>query len=101
MNNIITYKKILKDKHSVNAVGGFSYQSWTSAQSSVTNMNFPSNALTYYNKASAASPGRTYNTDQSRALASVISRLNYALLFPVPSTEILQNQNFGSQNPGR
>lgn len=78
IDNILTYKKIFNKRHSVNAVGGFSYQQWRSTQTSVTNQNFPSNALTYYNMASAASPGRTYTTDQSRALASVISRFIYS-----------------------
>ncbi len=78
LDNIFTYKKIFKAKHSLNAVGGFSYQTWRSAQTSVTNQNFPSNALTYYNMASAAAPGRTYTTDQTRSLASIIGRINYA-----------------------
>lgn len=78
VDNILTYKKTINDKHSINAVGGFSYQQWRSAQTSVTNQNFPSNALTSYNMASASSPGRTYTTDQSRALASIIARLNYS-----------------------
>ncbi|MEJ7828821.1 MAG: TonB-dependent receptor, partial [Segetibacter sp.] len=78
VDNIFTYKKIFNDKHSLNAVAGFSYQTWRNAQSSVTNQNFPSNALTYFNMASAASPGRTYTTDERRSLESVLSRVNYA-----------------------
>lgn len=78
LDHIVTYKKIFNEKHSLNAVAGFSYQTWRSAQTSVTNQNFPSNALTYYNMASAAAPGRTYTLDQTRSLASVLSRINYA-----------------------
>jgi TonB-dependent starch-binding outer membrane protein SusC len=78
LDHILTYKNIFSGKHSLNAVGGFSYQSWRSAQTSVTNQNFPSNALTYNNMASAAAPGRTYTTDQRRALESVLGRVNYA-----------------------
>ncbi len=78
VDNIFTYKKIFKRKHSLNAVAGFSYQTWRNAQSSVTNQNFPSNALTYFSMASAASPGRTHTTDERRSLESVLSRVNYA-----------------------
>jgi TonB-dependent starch-binding outer membrane protein SusC len=78
VDNILTYKKIFNRKHSFNAVAGFSYQTWRAGQTSVTNQNFPSNALTYNNMQSAAAPGRTYTVDQRRSLASVISRLNYA-----------------------
>ncbi len=78
VDNILTYKRIFSKKHSVNAIAGFSYQRWRSAETSVTNQNFPSNALTYFNMASAASPGRTYTTDRTRSLASVLSRVIYS-----------------------
>jgi hypothetical protein len=74
----LTFKKDFAQRHSINAVAGFSYQKWRSAQTSVTNSNFPSNALLYNNMASAGSPGRTYTQDRSRALASVISRFIYS-----------------------
>jgi TonB-linked SusC/RagA family outer membrane protein len=78
VDNILTFKKDFAQRHSINAVAGFSYQKWRSAQTSVTNSNFPSNALLYNNMASAGSPGRTYTQDRSRALASVISRFIYS-----------------------
>jgi TonB-dependent starch-binding outer membrane protein SusC len=78
VDNILTYKNTFSKKHYINAVAGFSYQSWRTTESSVTNTNFPSNSLTYYNMASAAAPGRTYTTDRSRALASVLSRFIYS-----------------------
>ncbi len=78
VDNILTYKNTFSKKHYINAVAGFSYQSWRNTESSVTNTNFPSNSLTYYNMASAASPGRTYTADRSRSLASVLSRFIYS-----------------------
>ncbi|WP_343701212.1 TonB-dependent receptor [Chitinophaga sp.] len=77
LDNILTFNKVFAKKHSVNWVAGFSYQAWKTAQTSVTSMDFPSNALEYYNFAAASAPGRFYNPEKTRALASVISRLNY------------------------
>lgn len=78
VDNILTFSKVFVKKHSVNIVGGFSYQTWKNAETSVNAMTFPSNALTYNNFATAANPGRFYNPERSRALASALSRLNYA-----------------------
>ncbi|MEJ7691478.1 TonB-dependent receptor [Daejeonella sp.] len=78
IDNILNYRKVFGGKHSLNVVGGYSYQAWKNTSTSITNLDFPSNSLTYFNFASATALGRTYNTDKRRALASVISRLNYA-----------------------
>jgi len=78
IDNILTYKKVFGEKHSVNAVGGFSYQKWQNRESSNTAMNFPSNTLTYYNLQGAASPGRMYTGFRYRALQSFLGRINYA-----------------------
>lgn len=78
LDNILTFNKMIAKKHSVNMVGGFSYQYWRSGQTSVTSMDFPSNSLLYNNFAAASAPGRFYNPEKNRALASVLTRLNYA-----------------------
>lgn len=78
IDNILNYRKTFAKKHSLNVVGGYSYQAWKNTSTSITNLDFPSNSLSYFNFASATALGRTYNTDKRRALASVISRLNYA-----------------------
>lgn len=78
LDNILTYSQLLAKKHSVNMVGGFSYQTWKNAETSVSAMTFPSNALGYNNFATAANTGRFYNPERTRALASVLARLNYA-----------------------
>ncbi|TZF86487.1 TonB-dependent receptor (plasmid) [Pedobacter sp. BS3] len=77
IDNLLMFKKVFARKHSINAVGGFSWQQWFNSSSSVINMSFPSNTLTYYNMAGAAYPGRYYNTDRDRALESIIGRINY------------------------
>ena len=77
IDNLLMFKKVFASKHSINAVGGFSWQQWFNSSSSVINMDFPSNTLTYYNMEGAAYPGRYYNGDRTRALESVIGRINY------------------------
>lgn len=77
IDNLISFKKVYHNKHSINAVGGFSWQQWFRQSGSVTNLSFPSNTLTYYNMGAAAYPGRYSNTDRSRALESVLGRINY------------------------
>lgn len=78
-DHLLTYKTTLNKLHSINAVGGFSFQRWISKSTSVTNMNFPSDALTYYNFNSASSPGRMITVGpRARVLKSWLGRFNYA-----------------------
>ncbi|TZF85503.1 TonB-dependent receptor (plasmid) [Pedobacter sp. BS3] len=77
IDNLLTFKKVYNRKHSINAVGGFSWQQWFRTSGSVTNLNFPSNTLTYFNMKGAGYPGRYSNTDKARALESVLGRINY------------------------
>lgn len=78
VDNILTYKKLIAEKHNINAVAGFSYQYWTREATSVTGLGFPSNTLSYYNLEGAAFPGRTFYSLRDRALQSVIGRVNYS-----------------------
>ncbi|GAA4307355.1 TonB-dependent receptor [Compostibacter hankyongensis] len=78
VDNLLTYKRVFQKTHSLNAVLGFSYQHWYHEGSSVTNRSFPSDALTYYDLATATFPGATHNYYQERALESIIGRVNYA-----------------------
>ncbi|GAB3020237.1 TonB-dependent receptor [Niabella terrae] len=77
LDHILTFRKIFNKKHSLNAMGGFSWQQWYNRSSSVINMDFPSNTLGYGNMEAAAYPGRYYNGLRSRALSSFIGRINY------------------------
>lgn len=78
LDNLLSYKQLFAKKHSINAVGGFSYQQFYGKSTSVTNLGFPSNSLTFKNLASASFPGRPYNSSETRALQSIIGRFNYA-----------------------
>lgn len=78
IDNLLSFKKIYSRKHSINAVGGYSFQKWFREATSVTNLGFPSNSLSHNNHAGAAYPGRTFNSKNDRALASLISRVNYS-----------------------
>lgn len=78
-DHLLTYKNTINKVHSINAVGGFSFQRWVSKSTSVTNMNFPSDQLTYYNFNSASSPGRMITVGpRYRVLKSWLGRFNYA-----------------------
>lgn len=77
LDHLLTYRQVIKRKHSINAVGGFSWQQWYNRSSSVINMDFPSNTLHYWNMGAAGYPGRFSNTYRTRALASFIGRVNY------------------------
>ena len=77
VDNIFTYKRTFNKVHALNALAGFSYQNWRRMRSSVTSNDFPSDALSYNNFASAAAPGRDYTADNSRALTSWITRIKY------------------------
>ncbi|OAQ40334.1 hypothetical protein A5893_05115 [Pedobacter psychrophilus] len=78
IDNLLTYKKNIAKKHAINAVAGYSYQRWFNNSTSVTNLGFPSNTLTYNNPAGAAFPGRTFYNLNERALMSVLGRANYS-----------------------
>lgn len=77
IDHILSFKKVFARKHSINAVGGFSWQQWFNKSSSVVSLDFPSNTLSYHNMQGAAYPGRYSNWDNSRALSSFIGRINY------------------------
>lgn len=77
IDHLLTFKKLYNKKHSINAVGGFSWQQWFRKSGSVTNLGFPSNTLTYFNMGSAVYPGRYSNKDKTRSLESVLGRINY------------------------
>lgn len=78
VDNLLNYNRVFAKKHRLNAVGGFSWQSWNTQATSVTNKDFPSDALEYYNFQSANAPGVMYTTFRSRALQSALARANYA-----------------------
>lgn len=78
VEHLLQYERIIADKHSMNAVVGYSYQKWTNRASSTSGVNFPSDALGYNSLQAAASPGRTYTSISSRALQSVLGRVNYS-----------------------
>lgn len=77
-DHLFTYRKVLDQKHSLNIVAGYSYQRWVNKSTSVTNMNFPSDQMTYYNFNSALSPGRFLtNGPRNKVLQSFLGRVNY------------------------
>lgn len=78
MEHLLSYRKVFSRKHSVNAVGGYSFQKWHSKSSSNTTMNFSSDNLEYFNMESGASPGRMYTGVGDRSLQSVLGRANYS-----------------------
>ncbi len=78
IENVLSYRRVVNKKHSINAVGGFSYQRWNNKASSITSTNFPTDVLSFNAFSLASNPGNFLTINKIRALASVISRLNYA-----------------------
>lgn len=78
IDNLLSYKKVIANKHSINAVGGYSYQKWNNKGNSVSATDFPTNDLDFNAFKLASSPGNFLNFNQTRSLASVLGRVNYA-----------------------
>lgn len=77
IDHLLTFRKVYNRVHSVNAVGGYSWQQWFRKSGSVINMDFPSNTMGYEAMQRAAYPGRFYNYNEDRALSSFLGRVNY------------------------
>jgi len=73
----INYNKTLKDKHSINAVGGYTWQNWISRSDGVAGAGFPNDNYKYYNLSTATVIDLPRNNTLQWGLASVLGRINY------------------------
>lgn len=73
----LNYNKTINKKHRVNAVGGYTWQSWTNNSVGISAAGFPNDNFTYYNLNSASSVDKPVNLKQLWSLASFLGRINY------------------------
>ncbi len=64
-------------KHSVNAVGGFTWQEWNRRSLGASASDFANDNLTYESFQSGNAPGRSFTQHQEWALSSFLARVNY------------------------
>ncbi|MGV8091771.1 MAG: TonB-dependent receptor [Mangrovibacterium sp.] len=74
----LNFNKVIREKHRVNAVGGYTWQEWTRRSFGINALNFPNDNLLYYNLSSATSITNPRSSTQKWALSSFIARLNYS-----------------------
>jgi TonB-linked SusC/RagA family outer membrane protein len=75
-NNFATYRPVLGDQHSLDVVGGFSFEKRRVKSNSVSGQQFPSDAYKQITSAALISAGSSAQTESS--LVSWFGRANYA-----------------------
>ncbi len=78
IENTISYLKTIAKKHSVNAVGGYTWQNWVSRSDGVSAAGFPNDNFKYYNLSSGSSFDKPGNSTLEWSLASFLGRINYS-----------------------
>lgn len=73
----LSYNKTINRKHSINAVGGYTWQSWINRTDGVSVSGFPNDNFTYYNLSSGSTLTKPVNTTTEWSLASFLGRINY------------------------
>ncbi|KAA0992249.1 SusC/RagA family TonB-linked outer membrane protein [Dyadobacter aurulentus] len=74
----LNYTKVLGGKHSINAVGGYTWQQWNRRSFGINALNFPNDNLLYYDMGSATSITNPSTNTTEWALGSFLGRLNYS-----------------------
>lgn len=73
----LSYIKTL-GKHSINSVGGYTWQQWNARTGGITAGGFPNDNLKYYSLGAATSIDKPSNSTMEWGLASVLGRVNYS-----------------------
>jgi TonB-linked SusC/RagA family outer membrane protein len=76
--NTISYNKIFRQKHSVSAVAGFTYQDFVNTSLGGSGLGFISDASQTYDLTSAMTPGIPSSSYSKSALMSYLGRVNYS-----------------------
>lgn len=75
--NTVSYNKTINEKHSINAVGGYTYQDFLSKALSGSGNGFLSDAQKTYELQAAATPGIPNSGYSKSVLESFLARVNY------------------------
>jgi len=74
----LSFNKTIYNKHSINAVGGFTWQSWISEMVGISASQFPNDNFGYYNLNSALAVSTPASSTTEWSLASFLGRINYS-----------------------
>ncbi|MBX2922812.1 MAG: TonB-dependent receptor [Chitinophagaceae bacterium] len=74
----LNYDKTIAEKHRINAVGGYTWQSWNATGMGVTVRSFPNDQLSYYSLQNGNAAQKPSSSTQNWALASWLARVNYS-----------------------
>jgi TonB-dependent starch-binding outer membrane protein SusC len=74
----LNYNKVLARRHSINAVGGYTWQQWNRRSFGINALNFPNDNLLYYDLSSATSITNPSTSTTEWALGSFLGRINYS-----------------------
>lgn len=77
-DNIISYSKIINDKHDITLMGGITYAQEVYKSLATSGTGFLSDVTETYNLSSAKTPGIPYSGYSKWALLSYLTRLNYS-----------------------
>ncbi len=75
---VVNYRKILADKHSLNIMGGYSHEKYTSGGESIGVKGFSTDLFSYYNVGAASTITGVSSYQSERLLTSFFGRLNYS-----------------------
>jgi TonB-linked SusC/RagA family outer membrane protein len=73
----LNYLKVIRKKHSINAVGGYTWQNWQHAADGIAARGFINDKYLYYNLYAASTVDKPVNSTQEWSLASLLGRVNY------------------------
>jgi TonB-dependent starch-binding outer membrane protein SusC len=76
--NTLTYAKTFKEKHSINALAGFTYQDFLNTDLSAAGTGFISDASQTYDIGAAITPGVPQSGYSKATLLSYLGRVNYS-----------------------
>lgn len=78
--NTLTYNKNWKEKHSINALLGFTTQKFKNESLFAYAFDFPDSRTGYHSIASGLNPQKPFNSESQWSLVSYLGRINYSFL---------------------
>lgn len=73
----LNFNRTFNKKHSVNAVGGYTWQSWMASTDGINTGGIPNDDITFYNMGTSTTVNKPQTTTTQWSLASVLARFNY------------------------
>ena len=99
--NILTYSKLFEEKHNLNVIGGFTYQTNLNRNSRISVSGFSNNVTENFDLAAAETIGNPSSGYSDWTLVSFLSRANYSFdgkYFITASIRADGSSRFGAEN---